>query len=158
MALNQRYTAIIHDPLQFSVAQGIFWLSWERLSRSTLYLIFNRGGREESVLLYSCTLLAVPRWFNYCCIMQILPLLCRQGSMLLIETVHLQFIDYPMYTVTQYNFSRNGNGRKITQELSTVMSCIDLSVRLVSKSISLRLINQWRLLTLVDMELEQCMW
>ncbi len=57
---------------------------------------------------------------------------------------------------------------KITRDLSTVTSCIDLSVRIVTKfpkagplhifSISLSLINKWRLLTLADMELEQCMW
>ncbi len=34
----QRYTEITHDPLLFSVAQGIFWLSTEWLSRSTLHL------------------------------------------------------------------------------------------------------------------------
>ncbi len=38
---NQRSTGteITHDPLIFSVAQGIFWLSTERLSRST-YITF----------------------------------------------------------------------------------------------------------------------
>ncbi len=34
----QRYTEVTHDPLLFSVAQGIIWLSTERLSRSTLHL------------------------------------------------------------------------------------------------------------------------
>ncbi len=50
---NQRYIKITHDPLLFSVAQRIFWISSKRLSRSTLHLI-ERGG-EESVLLYSVT-------------------------------------------------------------------------------------------------------
>ncbi len=48
----QRYTEITSDPLLFSVAQGIFWLSSERLSRSTLHLI--EGGEGS---LYSCTVL-----------------------------------------------------------------------------------------------------
>ncbi len=47
----QVYTEISHDPLLFSTAQGIFWLSTERLSRSTLHL---KEGEEGS--LYSCTL------------------------------------------------------------------------------------------------------
>jgi hypothetical protein len=34
---------ITHDPFLFSVAQGIFWLSSERLSRS-MYITINRGG------------------------------------------------------------------------------------------------------------------
>ncbi len=45
-----RHYHITHDPLLFSVAQGIFWLSSERLSRSTLHL--TEGGEES---LYSCT-------------------------------------------------------------------------------------------------------
>ncbi len=51
--LEQRYTEITHDPLLFSVAQGIFWLSTESLSVSTLHL---KEGGERS--LYSCTLLS----------------------------------------------------------------------------------------------------
>ncbi len=47
----QRYTEITHDPPLFSVAQGIFWLSTERLSHSTLHL---KEGVEGSP--YSCTL------------------------------------------------------------------------------------------------------
>ncbi len=43
-------TEIIHDPLLFSVAQGLFWLSTERLSPSTLHLKEWGEGR-----LYSCT-------------------------------------------------------------------------------------------------------
>jgi hypothetical protein len=35
---HQRYTEVIHDPLLFSVAQGLFGLFTERLSRSTLHL------------------------------------------------------------------------------------------------------------------------
>jgi hypothetical protein len=54
----------------------------DRLFRSTLHLM----EREEGSL-YPRTLLGVPRWLNYCCIMQILPLKCRKGSLLLIETV-----------------------------------------------------------------------
>jgi hypothetical protein len=46
---NQRYKDITNDPLIFSVAQGIFWLSSERLSRNTLHLI--EAGTGESVLL-----------------------------------------------------------------------------------------------------------
>jgi hypothetical protein len=46
----KRYTEITHDPLLFSVAQGIFWLSTERLSRNTLHL--KKGGEGKSVLLY----------------------------------------------------------------------------------------------------------
>jgi hypothetical protein len=42
---------ITHDSLLFSVAQGIFCLSTESLSRSTLHL---KEGGEGS--LYSCTL------------------------------------------------------------------------------------------------------
>jgi hypothetical protein len=86
----------------FSVAQGIFWLSCERFLRSTLHLI--EGGERS---LYSRSLLAVPRWINYCCVMQFLPFLCRQGSLLLIETVHLCAV----YTETLYNFSRKDNRR-----------------------------------------------
>ncbi len=52
---NQRYSEITHDPLLCSVAQGIFWLSTKRLSRST----FKRGRRGESILLYSVVL---QRW------------------------------------------------------------------------------------------------
>jgi hypothetical protein len=40
-----------HDPLHFSVVQGIFSLSTERLSRSTLHL--KEGGEGN---LNSCTL------------------------------------------------------------------------------------------------------
>ncbi len=36
--LGQRYTKTTHDPLLCSVAQGIFWLSTERLSHSTSHL------------------------------------------------------------------------------------------------------------------------
>jgi hypothetical protein len=91
------------------------------------YITFNTGGKERSP--YSRTLLAVPRWLNYCRIMQILPLLCRQGSLLFIETV--QCIHYPIYTVTLYKFSCNGNGRKITRDLRPFNSdvLINLSVR-----------------------------
>jgi hypothetical protein len=49
--LIQRYTEITHYQLLFSVAQGIFWLSTERLLRSTLHL---KEGGEGS--LHSCTL------------------------------------------------------------------------------------------------------
>ncbi len=49
----------------------------ERLLRNTIHLI--EGGEGS---LYPRTLLAVQRWLNYCCIMQILPLKCRQGSLL----------------------------------------------------------------------------
>ncbi len=49
---KQRYTEITHGPLLFSVAQGIFCLSSERLSRSA----FKRGERRESVLLYPVVL------------------------------------------------------------------------------------------------------
>ncbi len=42
--------------------------------------------------MYSRTVLAVPRWLNNCCIMQILPLLCRQGSLLLIELYSVQMM------------------------------------------------------------------
>jgi hypothetical protein len=45
---GQRYTENSQDPLLFSVAQGIFWLS-ERLSCSTLHLK-KGGGREERTL------------------------------------------------------------------------------------------------------------
>ena len=79
---GQRYIEITHDPLPFSVAQGIFLLSPARLLRSTLKLI--EGGEGS---LHFPTLLAVPRCLNNCYIMQILPLLFRQGSKLLIETV-----------------------------------------------------------------------
>ncbi len=47
---GQRYTEIKHDPLLFSVAHRIFWLSTESLSRSTLHL--KEGGGERGV----CTL------------------------------------------------------------------------------------------------------
>jgi hypothetical protein len=50
---KQRYRyskEITHDPLLLSVAQGIFCLSTERLSRSTLHL--KEGEGEGS--LYSC--------------------------------------------------------------------------------------------------------
>ncbi len=51
----QRYTEITHDPFLFGVAQGSFWLSTERLSRSTLHLKEGErgGGRED---LYFCSL------------------------------------------------------------------------------------------------------
>ncbi len=41
-------TEITHDPLLFSVAQGIFWLFTEKISRSTLHL--KEGGEVESTL------------------------------------------------------------------------------------------------------------
>jgi hypothetical protein len=47
----QRYTEITHDPLTFSVAQGIFSLSTERIARSTLHL-----KEGDSVFLYSVVL------------------------------------------------------------------------------------------------------
>ncbi len=78
----------------------------ERLLRNTIHLI--EGGEGS---LYPRTLLGVPRWLNYCYIMQILPLKCRQGSLLLIESV--QCIHDSMYTVTLYYFSCNSNGCKI---------------------------------------------
>jgi hypothetical protein len=93
---NQRYTEITHEPLPFSVAQGIFWLSWERLLRSTLL-----ERRERS--LYSFTILAVPRWLNNCCIVQIFSLLCRQGSLifpLLCRQVSLLLIETVQCTTT----------------------------------------------------------
>jgi hypothetical protein len=48
----QRYTEITHHPLIFSFAQGIFLLSTERHSRSTLYL--QEGGSGESVTTPRC--------------------------------------------------------------------------------------------------------
>ncbi len=42
--LFQRYIEITHDSLLFSVAQGILWLSPERLSRSTWHLIEGERG------------------------------------------------------------------------------------------------------------------
>jgi hypothetical protein len=45
---------ITHDPLLFSVAQGIFCLSSERLSRSTLHLI--EGGERGVCTLALCSL------------------------------------------------------------------------------------------------------
>ncbi len=51
-ALSRDIRRLPTTPLLFSVAQGIFWLSTERLSRSTLHL--KEGGGEGSV--YSCTL------------------------------------------------------------------------------------------------------
>ncbi len=35
--LCQKYTEMTHDPLLFSAAQGMFWLSTERLSRNTFH-------------------------------------------------------------------------------------------------------------------------
>ncbi len=56
--LNQRYAEITHDHLLFSVAQGIFWPSTERLSRSTLHL---KEGEERSLYrtLVLCSLVTV---------------------------------------------------------------------------------------------------
>ncbi len=70
----------------------------ERLFRGTLHL--TEGGEGS---LYPRTPSGVLRWLNYCCKMQLFPFQCRQGSLLLIETV--QCMHYPMYTVTLYNFS-----------------------------------------------------
>ncbi len=106
-------------PLPFSVAQGIFWLSW--LLRSAVHLI--AGGKGS---LYSRTLLAVPKRLNYCCIMHILPFVISAGSLLLIETV--QYRHYPIHTVILYNFSRYDNG-----SINYPGSCIDISVRIVTK-------------------------
>jgi hypothetical protein len=53
VACIKRNMEITYDPLLFSVAQGIFWLSSERLSRSTLHLI---EGGEGSLYLYSVVL------------------------------------------------------------------------------------------------------
>jgi hypothetical protein len=74
-------------------------------------------------ILCSGTLLAVPRWLNYCCIMQILPLLCQQGSLLL--NVHSNTVQISC---------NSWQSVKITRALSTATSCIDLSVRIVTKS------------------------
>ncbi len=62
---NPRCIEITHDPLIFWVAQGIFWLSSERLSRCTLHLI--EGVTGESVLLYyvvlePCCPASTPLW------------------------------------------------------------------------------------------------
>ncbi len=46
---------------------------------------------------------------------------------------NVQCIDYPMYTETLYNFLVMAMVAKITRDLSTVTSCIDLSVRIVTK-------------------------
>jgi len=100
----------------------------------TQYIIFNRGGESS---LYSRTLLAVPRWINYCCVMQFLPFLCLQGSLFFVDwnctLVH------SVYTTlcTQKHcilFLVKTIAVKITRDLSTVTSCIDLSVRIVTKS------------------------
>ncbi len=48
VSIKQRFIEIIHDPLPFSVAQGIFLLSSERLSRSALHLI--EGERQVCTL------------------------------------------------------------------------------------------------------------
>ncbi len=52
---KQRYTEMRDYPrpssLQFCARNTVFWLSWERLLRST-YVTFNREGGEESVLSY----------------------------------------------------------------------------------------------------------
>ncbi len=50
LAQHQRYTEITHDPLLFSVAQGICWLSTERLSCSTLHLKEGERGVGTLVL------------------------------------------------------------------------------------------------------------
>jgi len=50
-SVDQRYMEITHDPFLFNVAQGIFWLFSERLSRCTLHLIEWGEGS-----LHSCTL------------------------------------------------------------------------------------------------------
>jgi hypothetical protein len=55
--------------------------------------------------------------------MQILPLLCQQGSLLL--NVHINTVQFFFVMTTAV---------KITLALSTVMSCIDPSVRIVTKS------------------------
>jgi hypothetical protein len=52
--IAQRYTEITHGPLLFSVAQGIF-LTVQR-ETLTQYITFKRGGRGESVLLYTVVL------------------------------------------------------------------------------------------------------
>jgi len=54
LSYQQRYTEITHDPIFFSVAQGIFWLSSERLSRNTLRLIDGGEGSLYSCTLYNC--------------------------------------------------------------------------------------------------------
>ncbi len=56
-AYRKRNMEITHDPFLFSVAQGIFWLSSERLSRSTLHLI---EGEEWSLYSYSVVLHQTP--------------------------------------------------------------------------------------------------
>jgi hypothetical protein len=95
---SQRYTEITHDPLPFGVAQGIFWMPWERLLRSTLNLI-ERGEKS----LYSGSVLAVSRWLINCCISRFS--LCYVAGIILADwncTVRC--------TTTMYNFSCNDNG------------------------------------------------
>ncbi len=88
--------------------------------------------------------------------------------MVLIETVHLQFIDYPMYTVTQYNFSRNGNGRKnyprpFNSDALHWPLCEDSDKipkgRTSTYILHLSALNQSMTTadTCIEMELEQCM-
>ncbi len=48
-----------HDPLLFCVAQGIFWLSTERLSRSTLHLKEGERGVWGVFTLVLCSLATV---------------------------------------------------------------------------------------------------
>ncbi len=52
----QRYIEITHDPLLFSVAQGIFWLSPERLSRCTLHLKEGGEGSLYTIVLFRVVL------------------------------------------------------------------------------------------------------
>ncbi len=97
---------ITHNPLLFAIAQGVSWLPWERLLRSTLHLI--EGGYGS---LYSRTLLAVPRWLNNC-------YLNNADSQYVMSArnhscwLKLHIVHYPMYTVTLNNFSCNGKGHK----------------------------------------------
>jgi hypothetical protein len=58
--LAQRYIEITLDLLLFSVVQGIFWLSSEGLSRSTLHLIEGERRVCTLVLLYSVLLKVEP--------------------------------------------------------------------------------------------------
>ncbi len=119
---RQRYKEITHDPLPFSVARRINVL----IETLTQYITFNRGGRGESVLLYSLGRFKVAQQLLY----------NSDSSLSAGNNVvdWKQFSEHPLYTVTLHNFLVMAMTVKITLVLATVTSCIDPSVRIVEES------------------------
>ncbi len=102
----------------------------QRNSPAVFYITFNREGGDESVRYRTLYFLGCSK---------VAQLLLYNANFPFVMSAGIALVDwnctvynYPMYTVTLYNFS--WLSKKIFWDLATVTSCIDVSVKIVTKS------------------------